>query len=137
MNHPLDRRQFLRVSSTVAASAGVWTSLANRAWTADTASLVRGKDARLIVHNRDPIELETPIELLRQHEITPESLIFIRNNQALDGSLSTAPAEDPNWTIEIDGLVEFPRSITVAELAKLEQIEHVIVLQCSGNGRAH
>jgi sulfite oxidase len=136
----MDRRRFLQFSGAAALSTGIWPALGRQAWAlapSDAASVVRGKDSRLIVHSSTPVELETPIELLRQHEITPKSLIFVRNNQTLDGALSLDPVNDPAWTVEIDGSVEFPRSISVAELTKMEQVEQTIVLQCSGNGRAH
>jgi sulfite oxidase len=136
----INRRRFLHVSSIATLSAGAWAYLDTRGWgleTSDASSVVRGKDARLIVHSQRPVELETPIELLRQHDITPARLIFVRNNQALDKSLSTDPVNDPQWSVELDGLIEFPRSITVAELSEMDQVEQTLVLQCSGNGRAY
>ena len=49
------------------------------------ADVIAGKDPRLIVHSAAPAELETPLALLREHGITPDSLLFVRNNQSLTG----------------------------------------------------
>lgn len=100
------------------------------------AELIVGKDARLIVHGGTPLELETPLDLLAEHAITPKQLLFVRNNQSIAGSDTLAPHNDPAWTIDITGLVERPATISLKELAALPQVEHELVLQCSGNGRA-
>ena len=103
---------------------------------ATAAHLIAGKDAQLIVHRAAPIEIETPLRLLAEHAVTPKSLLFVRNNQQLAGFDNLQPAATPDWKTEIVGLVDRPVSISVAELLRMEQVEHELVLQCSGNGRA-
>jgi DMSO/TMAO reductase YedYZ molybdopterin-dependent catalytic subunit len=100
------------------------------------ANVITGKDPRLIVHSAEPAELETPLALLREHSITPDALLFVRNNQSLSGAMNLLPLEAGGWPVEITGLVERPGSINVSQLSQMQQIEQELVLQCSGNGRA-
>jgi DMSO/TMAO reductase YedYZ molybdopterin-dependent catalytic subunit len=133
-----DRRRFVTVASASAAlilvDRGVHAAEETPAITAD--QFIPGKDKRLIVHNTKTGEIETPLDLLSKQAITPKQLLFVRNNQVLPGTLSLEPAKELDWHIELSGLLEKPVSITVAELNKLPQQEHELVLQCSGNGRA-
>ncbi|HJT30873.1 MAG TPA: sulfite oxidase, partial [Pirellulales bacterium] len=96
---------------------------------------VEGKDAGLIVHNAKTIEIETPLALLRKHNLTPKQILFVRNNQELPGARTTAPADNDDWKIEVIGLVEYPRTLDLKQLRELEQTEVEMVLQCSGSGR--
>lgn len=134
----LDRRRF--VSSTIAVAAS--TALLRGTRAADDAALptadqfIPGKDKRLIMHNAKTGEIETPLQLLSEHAVTPKELLFVRNNQILPGTLSLDPATDKDWRIELSGLLDKAASITLAELSKLPHHEHELVLQCSGNGRA-
>lgn len=100
--------------------------------------LIPGKDRRLLVHNpaRTGFEIETPLELLREDAITPAAKLFVRNNQQPDWSATLAPAPAGPWRLEVAGLLEFPRLVTLDELKTLPLVEHDVVLQCSGNGRA-
>lgn len=136
--HRLDRRRFLQTSAAWSAAAGLATRPAF-CWAAETdaAELVAGKNARLIVHNTKTIEMETPLSLLRDHELTPKSLLFVRNNQELAETRTIQPPKPADWQVEVIGLVEYPRTIDLDRLRAMEQTEVEMVLQCSGNGRAH
>ena len=139
---PVSRRRFLH--SGLAVAAGAWATPLNlAAWAADGTApsadqLVAGKDRRLRVHNpsKTGFEIETPLELLREDAVTPASKLFVRNNQQPDWSATLKPAPQGPWKLEIGGLLEFPRTATLDELKRLPQVEHELVLQCSGNGRA-
>jgi sulfite oxidase len=99
--------------------------------------VIAGKSDALIVHNDRTGVLETPLELLRDHQITPPDILFVRNNQIKEPegrSLDPAPLE--GWSIEFMGSVAFPRVIDASMLAGLPQQEVTMVLQCSGNGRS-
>lgn len=139
-SHALDRRELIAWASTTAVAAAVVsesavTGLAQEAkMTAD--QYIQGKDRRLIVHSTKTGEIETPLELLRQHRHTPKSLLFVRSNQVLAETLTVAPAMAPDWTIELKGLLEKPVSLTVAQLEKLPQRDVELVIQCSGNSRS-
>jgi len=134
-----DRRQFVACSTALAASTAL---LRNAKGAEEGAPLPRadqfisGKDKRLIVHNAKTGEIETPLNLLSEHAVTPKELLFVRNNQILPGTLTLDAAKESDWRIELSGLLEKSASITLAELKKLPQQEHELVLQCSGNGRA-
>jgi DMSO/TMAO reductase YedYZ molybdopterin-dependent catalytic subunit len=147
----LGRRHFLQGLGTLACAATtpLWHRLP-RAWSADplaaapaasaapvtdSAKLINGKSPGLIVHNAAPFEIETPLELLREHAITPTELLFVRNNGGLADTDRLEPAPLAGWSIEVAGLVEFPRTLDAARLAEMPLVEHEIVLQCSGNGR--
>ncbi|HMP03117.1 MAG TPA: molybdopterin-dependent oxidoreductase [Gemmatales bacterium] len=134
----MDRRTALQ-----AAAAGTllpWLPMGGWAWTAAAPpradAVVAGKDPRLIVHGAEPVEIETPLELLRTHRLTPPELMFVRNNQQLEDTLTLAPPRDPGaWTVALSGELNQKAEVRVADLAKLEQVEVEMVLQCSGNGR--
>ena len=138
-NSSLDRRRFLKQAGLAAAAIGfpslaVAPAAAQDEGAAFLAQL--GKDKRLIVHNTRPGVLGTPLELLRQHRLTPKELLFIRNNQVLPGALTLKPLSSNGWTVELSGLIDQPRTVAFADIARLEQIEVEAVLQCSGNGRS-
>lgn len=138
---PLARRDFLKTSSSILALLTIAQSspwlLADDAKLPTADQWIPGKDPRLIVHSIKTGEIETPLALLREHAITPKSILFVRNNQLLENSLSLEAAPDAaSWQVAIQGAGEKSYSITVAELAKLPQYEVEMVLQCSGNGRS-
>ncbi len=134
----LDRRRFLKQVGLAAAaglpSLGALPAAAQDQGAAFLKQL--GKDERLIVHNSRPGVLETPVELLRQHRLTPKQLLFIRNNQVLPGALTLEPPPSTGWTLELTGLIGRTRSVKLEDITRLEQIEVEAVLQCSGNGRS-
>jgi sulfite oxidase len=133
------RRRFFRQASALAVSSVLSTRLTlgeekDGLPTAD--GFIRGKDKRLIVHNAKVGEIETPLALLREKQLTPKELLFVRNNQVLPETLTIEGAEVGDWRVELAGLVDKPQVIAAADLAKLPQEEVELVLQCSGNGRA-
>ncbi|WP_293170810.1 molybdopterin-dependent oxidoreductase [Oceanithermus sp.] len=137
--HGLRRREFLRRAGAFSAALGFFPTVTRmaRAQTPPKANeVIIGKDPRLIVHNSKTGVLETPLEILREYEITPKQLLFIRNNQVLEGgkTLETAPLE--GWPVEIVGMVLRPAHFDASVLKELPQHEVKMVLQCSGNGRS-
>ena len=95
-----------------------------------------GKDPRMIVHDAQIGVAETPIQLLREHPVTPKELMFVRNNQVLPWGLTLRPYPSDSWDLELTGLVTPTKTVGISELARLEQTVTVAVLQCAGNGRA-
>ncbi|WP_262298757.1 sulfite oxidase [Microvirga sesbaniae] len=79
-----------------------------------------------------PLVAETPEELL-DDETTPIRRFFIRNNGLLPG-----PAADPEtWSVVVDGEVERPLRLTLAELkSRFPHRTFRMVLECGGNGRS-
>lgn len=136
----LNRREFVKYTSAIALTANL---LGDRASGADDPTslatadqFIVGKDQRLLVHSVKTGEIETPLTLLREHAITPKTLLFVRNNQVLPDTLTLDAAKADDGRIVLSGLLDKPTSVTVEQLRKLPQTEHELVLQCSGNGRA-
>ena len=141
LDQSFDRRQFLKRSSAAAlAFSSVPHMLASTLQAADetpkASQFIAGKSDQLLVHNAKVGEIETPLAVLREHRVTPKELLFIRNNQVLPGSLTLKAGALSDWAIELSGLIDAPRTIRGDELAKLEQTDVEMVLQCSGNGRS-
>ena len=151
MNHSNQLTDVLAVSRRAVlntglafAVAGAWArpgwaiaqAAENDSPTAD--QLIVGKDRRLLVHNaaKTGFEIETPLELLREDKVTPLEKLFVRNNQQPDWSATLEAPPPKPWNLEFGGLLEFPRMIALEELQAMPQVEHEVVLQCSGNGRA-
>jgi len=91
---------------------------------------VIGKDGLTLLNDR-PINAETPPHLL-DDAITPTSRHFVRNNGIVPTQI------DPStWTLTIDGLVDKPMTLTIAELKKNFQVHTMaLAIECGGNGRA-
>src|SRR6188472_858404 len=120
------RRRFLRQASALAVSSAMATRVTfgeekDALPTAD--GFIRGKDKRLIVHNAKVGEIETPLALLREKQLTPKELLFVRNNQVLPETLTIEGAEVGDWRVELAGLLDKPQTIAAADLAKLPQEE--------------
>jgi DMSO/TMAO reductase YedYZ molybdopterin-dependent catalytic subunit len=131
----IHRRDFLLTSGALLATANaVWPSFA-RASANDASQLVTGKDKRLLIQEAEPVSLETPVELLGPGE-TPLDVLFVRNNQILPNSSTLAPLSPAGWKIELTGLIGKPAVVDASQLQEMEQVEHTMVLQCSGNGRS-
>jgi DMSO/TMAO reductase YedYZ molybdopterin-dependent catalytic subunit len=74
------------------------------------------------------IDAETPLDALTTF-LTPNDLFFVRHHW-------NPMYPDPRrWTLTVDGEVERPLELTLAELRKLPRAEATCVLQCAGNGR--
>jgi sulfite oxidase len=99
-------------------------------------ALIGGKDERLSILSEAPLVLETPHSLLAGQTITPKSILFVRNIGQLPEGLTLEPFPLVEWNFELSGLIDKPVTIHGAELLEMEQVEHEMVLQCSGNSRS-
>ena len=89
-----------------------------------------GKDGLTLLNDR-PVNAETPPHLL-DDLITPTSRHFIRNN-----GIAPEEVDADNWTLTIDGLVDNPMTLTIADLKeKFEVHTMALTIECGGNGRA-
>ncbi|HKJ87136.1 MAG TPA: sulfite oxidase, partial [Gammaproteobacteria bacterium] len=70
---------------------------------------------------------------------TPKNIMYNRTHFPVSGSRAwTATTEPPNfdhWTIDVSGLVERTRQVSLDDLKKMEQTQITAVMQCAGNGR--
>ncbi len=62
--------------------------------------------------------------------ITPIDRFFVRCHTY------TPKVNLSEWSLKIDGVVERPMTLTMADLKKLPRVELVGVLECAGNGRS-
>lgn len=132
-----DRRGFLKRTGLATMAAMVGTSIpfhrnmpvgfVPAAMAQD--NVLVGKDGLTLLNDR-PVNAETPPELL-DDAITPTNRHFIRNNGV--------PPEDVDpatWTLTIDGFVDTPMELTIADLrAQFEVVTMALTLECGGNGR--
>jgi DMSO/TMAO reductase YedYZ molybdopterin-dependent catalytic subunit len=136
-----DRRDFLKGSAAAAllAQGWGWPAIAANLDPAPTlpAGAVEGAllealpgKLPLIKKSFRPPNFETPVRHLGA-AFTPNDAFFVRYH------LSAIPVVDPQaWKLEIGGdAVERPLSLTLAELARLEQVEVAAVCMCSGYRR--
>lgn len=140
----LSRRQFNTLVGATALTAGF-----SRFGFADTAApdasqIIHGKKADLIIHNAKLGVMETPLTELRKYAHTPKEILFNRyhfpheGNAAWYATTDLPPADMvKNWNIRVDGLVQRPRDVSIADLQKMPQVKRVSVLQCAGNGRSY
>lgn len=84
----------------------------------------------LIEIGGDGLNREAPLEALTGF-ITPVEQFFVRSHAAPE-------AFDPGaWRLEVDGLVNRPLTLSLADLEAFPRHEITCVLECAGNGRAH
>lgn len=119
MSEATSRRAFLSRSVALAAAG----SLA-------PASSLLADDPKLIVRSRMPLDAETPAEVFAR-EFTPNRLFFVRSHFGAPAVGLTA-----RWALAVEGGVARTLSLTLDDLAKLEQVTIPAVLQCSGNSRS-
>jgi DMSO/TMAO reductase YedYZ molybdopterin-dependent catalytic subunit len=71
---------------------------------------------------------ETPLALLTDY-LTPNDLFFVRSHW-----IPHTP-DLAKWRLVVDGEVETPLSLTLAQIKKMPATDATCVLQCAGNGR--
>ncbi|SMO98446.1 sulfite oxidase [Paracoccus laeviglucosivorans] len=95
--------------------------------------LMQDKQGLLVLGDR-PLNAETPAHLL-DDEITPYERLFVRMNGLVPQTALDQDAE--GWTLTIDGEVENPLNLTIADLkSQFENVTRRLVIECGGNGRA-
>lgn len=145
-NLHLSRREFGKLAGAAGLAFGAAPGFMRSAFAADapdSAQIIAGKIPDMVVHNADLGVMETPLALLRKHELTPKEILFNRlhfphKGEAAWYATTAAPSDAMvrNWTIRIDGLVQRPRTLTIADLQGRPQEKRVAVMQCAGNGRS-
>jgi len=93
-------------------------------------NVLAGKDGLTLLNDR-PVNAETPPHLL-DDAITPTSRHFVRNN-----GIPPEEVDAGSWTLTIDGFVDKPMTLTIADLKeKFEVVTKALTLECGGNGRS-
>jgi len=136
-----DRRGFLRGAGLAAMGAVVGASIPFHrtmpaglipAALAETSEdfVIEGKDGLTVLNDR-PVNAETPPHLL-DDDVTPVERYFIRNN-----GLPPENTSPDGWTITVDGEVNEPMELSIADLAdRFEVVTLRLQHECGGNGRA-
>ncbi len=89
-----------------------------------------GKNPALVVWTTEPLNAETPLELLCRSEITPTDLFYVRNH-------GPVPEVDPlSWRLTVEGLVREPLTLSLDELGRFERATVTATLSCAGNRRS-
>jgi DMSO/TMAO reductase YedYZ molybdopterin-dependent catalytic subunit len=92
--------------------------------------VIEGKDGLTILNDR-PVNAECPAHLL-DDEVTPTNRLFVRNN-----GIPPTSMDPDSWTLTIDGEVDNPMELTIAELKeKFDVVTRQLQLECGGNGRS-
>jgi sulfite oxidase len=87
------------------------------------------KHAELIVREREPLNGGPPPHLITRSHVTPNELFFVRNHAPVP---QIKPKE---YRLSIEGIVDRPVSLSLAELLELPQKRVEATLQCAGNRR--
>jgi DMSO/TMAO reductase YedYZ molybdopterin-dependent catalytic subunit len=77
-----------------------------------------------------PPDYETPVALLDSF-ITPVDRFYVRCHLPVP-----AATDAQAWSLRVEGEVDKPASLTVADLRALPAITTTVTLECAGNGRA-
>ena len=140
----LSRRDLMKLAAATGAYGAV-PGFIGRALAAeeDASQIIKGMSPQMEVINAKLGVMEAPLTLLRQHKHTPKDLLFIRFHFPHEGELAWygttgLPPDEmvKNWTVNVGGLVERPRRVSIADLQQMPQETRVSVLQCAGNGRS-
>ncbi len=133
-----DRRGFLKQTSLASLAAMVGTTIPFHqnipfgfipAAFANEENLLQGKEGLTLLNDR-PINAETPPELL-DDPITPTNRHFVRNN-----GIPPETMDADSWTLKIDGFVDTPLTLTIADLkSQFDVVTLALTLECGGNGR--
>lgn len=135
----IDRRTLLRAGMLAASGAAI--SFSSKLALAETVTLPFGNGERplikypqkrpLIGLTSRPPQLETPFSVFNEGVITPNDAFFVRYH------LADIPLEiDPDtFSVDIQGRVDKPLKLSLAEIKNMPAIELVAVNQCSGNSR--
>lgn len=117
----IDRRLFLRQLSVGSIGLICLSARGRSALAAD--------ESRLLVHSKAPMNAEPPLPDLVRSWVTPVESFFIRSH-------GNTPAVDAgSYRLSVEGLVEHPLTLTLAELSRFEQHAVMATLTCAGNRR--
>ena len=122
------RRQLLDLAVRTSALGAVAHVTPVSLW-AQAARAAAGKE-KLIVRSVRPPDYETPVALLDSW-LTPVEHFYVRQHMPVPAGVDPA-----TWTLQIEGEVDTPTSLTMDDLRKMPSATVTAVLECAGNGRA-
>ncbi len=88
------------------------------------------KHPATVIRTEQPFNAGPPLDLLREHLITPTDRFFVRNHGAV-------PEIDPeHYRLVVDGLVQQPLQLSLADIkSQFTSLTLPATLQCAGNRR--
>src|SRR5438445_3570252 len=92
------------------------------------ANALRSSSARLIIRQKEPTNLETPLDQVDSY-LTPTELFYIRSH------FPTPKLELASYQLRIDGAVRNPLSLSYQQLRDMPSERRVATLECAGNSR--
>ena len=119
---PIDRRFFLRQLS--AGAIGLICVSGHRG------SALAADESRLLVHSKAPMNAEPPLPDLVRSWVTPVESFFIRSHG------NTPEINADSFRLSLEGMVEHPLTLSLAELGRFEQHAVTATLTCAGNRRS-
>lgn len=125
MTSHVDRRNFIRWTAAASLAPAVLLAKAKSASTIPPPA----RDEYMLQQNGYAVNAETPLELLTDY-LTPNELFFVRSHWV------PHTPELSKWQLVVDGAVERPLTLSLAQLRQMPATEATCVLQCAGNGRA-
>jgi sulfite oxidase len=129
LNPSISRRRFLSRATRAALILSLHPGLSIASPAGDMETSPDIDKSQMTVLERDPQNLETPLERLTTW-ITPAEWFYVRTHN------DTPTLDARSWHVRVDGLVHHPLSLTLADLKQFPVIEEIVTLECSGNGRA-
>jgi DMSO/TMAO reductase YedYZ molybdopterin-dependent catalytic subunit len=122
----VDRRGFLAGAAGLPTLAAVGAVLGSNAHADDpVAPAVPG----MITRTFQPRNLEMPLSSMGDF-ITPTSRFFIRSH------FPVPKGDAGSWKLTVDGAVERPMELSLAELKSMTSVTMPLTMECAGNGRA-
>jgi DMSO/TMAO reductase YedYZ molybdopterin-dependent catalytic subunit len=92
------------------------------------ATTAQTRAAGLIIRQKEPTNLETPLDQVDSY-LTPTELFYIRSH------FPAPRVEIDSYRLRVDGAVKKPLSLSYKELLDLPSETRVATLECAGNGR--
>ena len=83
---------------------------------------------QLVPVTEDPYNAETPLSALAD-EVTSSDLVYVRDH------FDIPQLDEARWSLDVNGAVEKPFSISYAEIQTLETKTLALTLECAGNAR--
>src|SRR5260370_4091181 len=123
----ISRREFVLGASAAIGAVGAVCPLLS--WGADESPSIPGKPG-MIARSLRFLDLEMPAAYATSF-ITPVEHFYVRSHMHEPNTVDSR-----EWRLSIDGDVEKPLTVTLAELTRMEQHTILDTLECAGNGRA-
>lgn len=128
--HPRDLLERLRRRDVLAGATGLALAAPfSSLLVPRPARAVGAPDAGLVELTRRPANYEAPVDVFSTR-VTPIERFYVRNH------FDVPVLDHAKWRLNIQGLVDQPLSLGLADLEAMPQVTIEAALQCAGNGRA-